>query len=226
MAGAGYSLIVRPDPVFSIDSSVYHPSSVYLQATQKQLNSLQNHTKITFDSSALTRNLQKQYPEIGAVGVELPVFGQRPKISLHIAPPTLVLSSSGQDYIIDKNGTVVTKAKNLPQIKNLPLLSDQSGFQTSIGKPVLATTEVSFISTLIKQCQRVKVPLAELILPPRAQELDLRTSDRPYFVKFYLGGDALLQTGQYLAARHQFDQAGQQPAQYLDVRVSGKVYYK
>jgi hypothetical protein len=63
-------------------------------------------------------------------------------------------------------------------------------------------------------------------LPPKAQELDLRASDQSYYVKFYLGGDAMIQTGQYLAARQKFAQTKQQPGEYLDVRVSGKIFYK
>jgi hypothetical protein len=70
------------------------------------------------------------------------------------------------------------------------------------------------------------VSIKSLTLPKSVQELDLHTSDRTYFVKFYLGGDALQQTGQFLAARHQFDITNSQPAEYLDVRVAGKIFYK
>jgi hypothetical protein len=63
-------------------------------------------------------------------------------------------------------------------------------------------------------------------LPSTAEELDIHTPDRPYYVKFYLAGDALLQTGQYLASRHQFDTTNSQPAEYLDVRIPGKIFYK
>jgi hypothetical protein len=70
------------------------------------------------------------------------------------------------------------------------------------------------------------VSVSSLTLPKTAQELDLRTKDRPYYVKFYLGGDALLQAGQFLATRRQFDTSNTQPAEYLDVRVEGKIFYK
>jgi len=41
-----------------------------------------------------------------------------------------------------------------------------------------------------------------------------------------MGGDALVQTGQFLAARKEFDISKKQPPEYLDVRVSGKIFYK
>jgi hypothetical protein len=70
------------------------------------------------------------------------------------------------------------------------------------------------------------VTITSLSLPSKPSELDLRTKDRPYFVKFYMGGDALTQAGQFLAARAQFDRQNHQPADYLDVRVAGKIFYK
>jgi hypothetical protein len=70
------------------------------------------------------------------------------------------------------------------------------------------------------------VPISALSLPAVPEEIDLRASDQPYYVKFYMGGSAVLQTGQFLAARQHFKQTGQLPAQYLDARIAGKVFYK
>jgi hypothetical protein len=63
-------------------------------------------------------------------------------------------------------------------------------------------------------------------LPPSAQEIDLYTSDKSYLTKFYLGGDVLQQSGQFLAARNHFKEIGEDPATYLDVRVQGKIFSK
>src|SRR5207302_459575 len=101
---------------------------------------------------------------------------------------------------------------------------DQSGFKTQAGQPALSSQAVNFIKNIITQCHGAKVPVASLTLPKTAQELDFKAADRPYFVKFYLGGDPVLETGQFLAARHRFDQTGQ-PTSYLDVRVNGKIYF-
>jgi hypothetical protein len=77
----------------------------------------------------------------------------------------------------------------------------------------------------LAQTRRAGVPIKSLTFPPLAQELDLATEDQPYFVKFYLGGDPLVQAGTFLAARHQFS-SGVKPSVYLDVRVPGKIFYK
>ena len=221
-----YSLIVKPQALVRVSSEVYHQRTSYQAAAQRELKKFKNRNKVTFDQSSLVDSMKRQYPEIRIVSIELPLFGQKPKISLDIAPPTFILASGKQKFIVDKQGTAVTEAQDLPQVKNLPLLSDESGFKARRGQQVLNTAQVDFINTVIAQCRQAKVGLSSLVLPPRAQELDLRLQGADYYVKFYFGGDPTLQIGQFLAARHQFEQSGMQPSEYLDVRVNGKVYYK
>jgi hypothetical protein len=105
-------------------------------------------------------------------------------------------------------------------------VTDQSGFSANAGQQVMSADSVKFVNALVAQLKHANVPISEIILPPLAQELNLKISDRPYYVKFYLGGDVLQQTGQFLATRKQFSQTNTQPAEYLDVRVPGKIFYK
>lgn len=226
LAGAIYSLIIRPEPKVVLSSAVYRPASVYRETAAESFRSLGNRNKLTLNENAVTENLQKKFPEITRAVVELPIFSQTPTLRLTIAHPKLVLNSQDVDYIVNSRGIVVAKKENLPGIKDAAHIIDQSGFKARVGQQVLSSKEVNFIETVLAQSSRAKVPIASLTLPAQAMELDVRTSDKSYFVKFYLGGDALVQAGQFLAARQQFDQAGTQPAQYLDVRVPGKIYYK
>lgn len=221
-----YSLIVKPTPKLLVSDTSYRPGSTYQQAVEADLSSLKNRNKVTLDEAGIEAHLTKQFPEVSYLSVELPLFSQTAVLRLEIAKPALYLSSDSQSYVISAQGKAIELANNLPQIKNLPLVIDQSGFKPEVGKQALNTAEVNFIITLVNQLKRSQIAIQSIVLPTRAQELDLRVADRPYFVKFYLGGDALLQTGQYLAAKHNFDQLNSQPEQYLDVRVSGKVFYK
>jgi cell division septal protein FtsQ len=224
--GIGYSLVVRPDPQISASSAVYHPASVYRRAIVKQFQILKNRNKISLDDNGIVKSLQSQFPEIASASVELPLFSEVPIVHLSIATPSFYLSSGGNLYVIDSQGYVVDKSVNLPAIKSLLTLSDQSGFAITVGQAAMSSADVSFINTLAAQAKHANASISSMTLPALAQELDLRTSDRGYYVKFFLGGDVLQQTGQFLAARHNFDQTGNQPAQYLDVRVPGKIYYK
>ena len=224
--GIGYSLIIKPQPKVITNSTSFHGLQAYQSAATDQLRHLNNRNKITFNEGALASALQKQFPEITNVQVELPLLSERPTIRLTVAAASFFLNSGGQRYIINSSGRAVAAAGNLPKFTNLPVIEDQSGFKTTTGSHVLSADSVAFINTVIAQCRRAQVPLVSLILPTIPEELDLRTKDQPYFVKFYMSGDVLSETGQFLAARQHFINDSQPPPQYLDVRVAGKVFYK
>jgi hypothetical protein len=206
-----YSLVVKPASKIESSSQIFHQNAEYKQAADKTLRGLRYSNKISFSESALTQQLQKQFPEISGIRVELPIFSQTPVIHLKISNAEFALSSSGQSY---------------PSSQKLINVEDQSGFKVEVGKQVMSAGAVEFINTLVKQSKHGNVSIASLALPKLAQELDLKTTDRSYYVKFYLGGDVNLQSGQFLAARHQFDATNSQPAEYLDVRIPGKIFYK
>lgn len=224
--GVIYSLIISPNPAIKADSLTFHSLSAYNSAAAAQLSHLNNRNKITFNETALANTLKKQFPEIRAVRVELPLFSERPTITLTTSRPTFFLDSQGTRYIIDSAGKAVTKAAALPNIKNLPVIDDLSGFRTAPSQQVLSKNGVDFIKILLAQCRLANVAVAQLSIPPVAQELDLKAQNQSYLVKFYLGGDVITQTGQYLAARQHFNETKQPPSQYLDVRVQGKIFYK
>lgn len=221
-----YSLIVRPQPHVLSNSSDYHPLSSYSDFASKQVSSIRDSNKITFDESSLANAMQKQFPEISSAWVELPIFGQKPTIHLTISRPAFVYSSKNVSYILDSDGVIVGTQAAMSSIKNLPTVIDQSNISFKTGDKVISSDSVDFINQVLAQAKKAKVPVANIVLPAVAQEIQLHTTDKSYYVKFYFGNDALLQTGQWLAARHEFDTKNINPGEYLDVRVAGKIFYK
>jgi hypothetical protein len=221
-----YSLIVKSTPNFSIDSTAYHPAEAYKNALISKLKDVKNRNKITFDEAEIVNSLHVQFPEIASAHIELPLFNQTPKVSLNISKPSFLFKAADKSYIIDADGVAIGESSDFPAIKNLPVIEDQTGFTAVKGRTIMSADGASFINSVLAQCKHFSIPVSSLTLPALAQELDLRTSDKPYFVKFYLGGDALQQTGQFLSTRKQLESTHKEPAQYLDVRIPGKVFYK
>jgi hypothetical protein len=221
-----YSLIIRPKSHVQLNSQIFHPASTYQEAANKILSGIKNINKITFSENEVILKLQQQFPEITSGTVELPILAQTPVVHLKIANPSFTINSGGKTYIVDSDGVAVADAAKFPNAQKLLKVDDQSGFSTGLGKQVMSADSVRFINSVAKQCGHANVTISSLTLPSLAEELDLRTNDKPYYVKFYLGGDVLQQTGQFLASRHQFDSTNTQPAEYLDVRIPGKIFYK
>ena len=226
LSGLVYSLILNPQPKLKISDSSYRTAAAYQQGIDPLFSSLKNRNKLSFDETKITAQIQAKYPEVQSVQVELPFFSQKPVVWLNISKPAFNLKNGETELIVDSAGLAVAKAQDLPKLRNLVSLNDQSGYSAALGKQVIDSQAVQFINSVIKQVKRANVPLSSLALPAAAQEMDLRTSDASYYVKFYLGGDALTQTGQFLAARQKFSKSGPPPAEYLDVRVNGKIFYK
>ncbi|MDB5160892.1 MAG: hypothetical protein JWO96_272 [Candidatus Saccharibacteria bacterium] len=221
-----HSLILKPKARVVVNDTSYHSMVNYQDSINNYLGALRNHNKITFSENGVVNALKRDYPEITAAAVELPVFSQSPVVRLQIAAPSFFLSSADKEYLVDASGRAVAYASQYPLVKNLPQIIDQSGYEVSRGKQVLSSRDVSFIKNLVEHSNSSGIKLQSLILPSSPEELDLRAADKSYFVKFYLGGDSDLQIGQFLASRHEFAQKGTNPEQYLDVRVSGKIFYK
>jgi hypothetical protein len=224
--GLIYSLIVNPSPKVVVNNQDYHSAAAYQSAAAGLMGGLKNHSKLTFDGAFVSQKLQAKFPEIARVYVELPLISQRPVVHLNISPPEVLLQSEGKIYVVDGQGVVTGLSAQSAASQKLPLIIDQSSFKVNIAKAVLSQPSIAFVNQLIEQCRLAKVPIDQMILPNAAQELDLKTKDQPYITKFYLGGDASRQIGQFLATRHKFIVSGPPPTNYLDVRVPGKVFYR
>ena len=223
---AVFCTLIKATPKVIVSDTSYHTADDYEIAVKTALKAFRNHSKITLDRSGISRSLQKQFPELDGVHIEVPIISQIATIRLNIAAPTFNFASGSNLFVVGSNGVVASKSSLLSSSAKLPTLIDQSGFEAVPGKQVLGTNSIGFINTLIAQTKLSKLQINSLTLPAAPQELDLRAAGSGYFVKFDLNGDALLQAGQYLSAKHKFDSEGGGPEQYLDVRVAGKIYYK
>lgn len=221
-----YSLIVSTSPKVSLSSNIYHDTATYQRAVASAMSAFGQHNKITFDKNAILKALQAQYPEVMSADINLPLVSHQASVYITVAPPVFRLATGQTDYVINSNGVVVADANDYPALSKLPLITDQSGFPAAPGKTIFDSASINFINQLLVQLKQAKINIGKMVLPPRAEELDLTAADHPYYVRFYLEGDSLTQIGRYLAARHYFQAHHIQPSQYLDARVSGKIFYK
>lgn len=205
--------------------AVYRPLEEYAVAAEKLLSSrLGNRTKLTVDSKAIEDELMKNYPELGAVALRLPVLGRKPNLVVDITPPAMLLVTNSKVYVIDRSGTVVSEASNLPDEtkQGLLVLRDNSGLDVSVGGQAVTSKTVDFVMAAKAQLDAKTLKITELTLPAAASELDIRLEGLSYFIKTDTTGDARLQMGSFLAAKD----SGVKPSEYIDVRVEEKVFYR
>jgi hypothetical protein len=208
----------------AVSTSYTKPITTYEVAAQKLLaGSITSHTKITVNLDGTAQALRRQFPELQAVSVTLPLIGNRPIVYAQVAQPSVIVQSAHGDYALNKSGMVLSRISTLPS--GVPLLVDQSGVTPRPGHQYLPGTTISFIQTVEYQLAAAKLPVAAFVLPAGSPyELDVRLEGKPYVVRCNLVADALVQSGAAVAAMQR--PGAVTPGTYLDVRTPDRVYYK
>lgn len=219
---------VKVVPLSATDGRLLvHPTAVYAAAANRQLNgSVWSRNKITINTASLSQALLKQFPELSSVNVTVPLLAHRPVVYIAATRPVLTLVTGNGSFVIDNTGRALIGNSGLNR-PGLPLLHDQSGLRIQANRQALPATSVGFIQVVVAQLAAKQLAVADMSLPPAASELDVRLSGQPYFIKFNLEDDQPReQVGTFLATIAQLKRQNIAPAQYVDVRVPGRAYYK
>lgn len=208
----------------SVANTYTQADTVYAAAAQKILGgSIANRSKLTVDLNGTARALERQFPELQAVSLGVPLVGNRPVVYVQVARPSLVVQTGSDLYALNKSGIVLAKVDSQPT--DIPLIVDQSGNRPRPGKQFLPSSTVTFLQTVVFQLAQAHLDVSVFALPREAPyELDVRLDGKGYYLRFNLQADALTQSGAAIAALQHLN--GAEPATYLDVRVPGRVYYK
>jgi hypothetical protein len=205
-------------------------TDVYQRAASKDFaSSIFNSNKVTINAVGIEQKLQQQFPELSEVSVAIPLMSHRPIIYIAPTTPSLILTTGNGSFVLDNTGKALIGADAIAGLSklNLPTVTDQSGLQVHSGTIALASSEVSFVRTVMAELQAKGVTVQALTLPNAAYELDVHPSGVGYFVKFNMHtATARQQAGTYLAVKSRLGAQGITPASYVDVRLDGRAYYK
>jgi hypothetical protein len=228
-----YASILNSRPRVMIVASstgkpLQRPAKVYEEYITKQLNSsVMNKSKLTFDSNSVTEGLQKQFPEVANAIITIPLIGHRPVVHIAVSSPAFILGSSSGAYYVSSDGKPLVRVSEVANpLSNMIIVTDETNLPVTIGKQILPTDTVSFITAVIKQLQATNTPVQSVTLPLEANELQVRIVDEPYAVRYNTLGDPRVETGTFLAVRKRLEGSGEKPKEYIDVRVEARAYYK
>lgn len=211
-------------PQLSRGEEAYHQAARVVMKS-----SLLNRSKLTIDTTPIEAVLAGHFPELEEVEVDISLFRRRPFVYMSVAPARLTLTTTaGQTFIINKKGRAVMLASEVQRgdVTNLPAVTDQSGLEVVTSQLAMRERDVEYISALVAQLAAKQLSLDSLILPPAASQLDVRAGGQPYTVKFNLELDPRQSVGTFLALKDKLAGEGIVPAEYIDVRVEERAYYK
>lgn len=228
-----YASILDPNPRLSVEetasAAILSDHSVYIAAAQGYLKeSIFSRSKLLVDTKTIESKLLEEFPELRSATITIPLTGRRPILTLKAADPRLLLTTTDGNYIIDSAGWAVLKVADteLSSQLGLPTVQDATSLEINIGQVALTAREAAFISELNHQLAAKAVAIDSIILPPLANELHLRPTGQPYFVKFNMLEDARQQAGAFLATQARLERDGLRATEYIDVRVEEKAFFK
>ena len=230
MLCTGKVLLLTTDPKVvvlgqsSVNSSYAQPTSTYAAAAHRLLaRSPANHTKLTADLDGTAAALQAEFPELQDVSLEARLVGSRPILYVQVTQPSLVLQTTHGNFALNSEGITLARLQKLPS--DIPLLVDQAGTTPRVSKQALPSGTVAFVRTVAYQLHAAGLHVSAFTLPAdKPFELDVRFEGKTYYVRYNLEADAPTQSGATIATLQQL--GTHQPAEYLDVRTPGRVYYK
>lgn len=229
----GYSLLLQPNPkivIVNAPDTVHRDIKVYKDTVSSIWSkSIFSRTKLTISTNGIRSEIAKSFPEIADIQIELPLLGRRATVILTPVKPALQLVSVNGSFYVDVAGKVLAKTSDLQQndIKDLPFIRDESGISSDPGKNIIPGPDAKFLQSLYAQLRVQNVVVESITLPVGvAEEADLRVPGQQYYIKFSLDSDPRQAVGTYLAVKAKLDSDGVVPAEYIDVRVEEKVFYK
>ncbi len=200
----------------------------YETAASTLFSGLLNRNKITVDTTKIAADMQKQFPELKAISISLPLSSPNPVVYIHPSVPELILVANGGLYLLDGNGRALITGNQVSDLDAFPapVVVDESGLPVELGRIVLPEPTVTFIKEVVNQLQAKGITTTSLVLPQGTAELHVKVDGAGYLVKYNLHGDAREEVGAYIAAKERFEATGKTPGEYVDVRVVSRVYYK
>jgi len=206
------------------DSGVYQAA-----ANQAFAGSGFNTNKITLDTNGIREALMQQFPELSDVSISLPLVGRQPVVYLQPSTSRLIVQTAGGAFVLDDTGKAVASGQIVDNLRQagLPEVQDQAGVgDVQVGSSVLPSTAVRFITEVAYQLKAKDLQIETLILPSLPSELHLKIKETGYYVKLNTRGDARVEVGAFLALKQYLESQSKTPAEYIDVRVENRAYYR
>lgn len=204
-------------------------NSVYEQAMADLMGrSVLNYSKLTLDSNYIAQQLSNRFPELKAASIAIPLVNRQPVLRLELAEPVLVINSNGKQYALSGQGIALidVTASQIKTVSGIPLVDDQTNIPVKVGSPALTNDTVKFIRTVVGELRIKDIKVKSLSLPRTAEELDVHLEGVTYYLKLNLLNEPKQQAGAYLALRQKLSNENIRVAEYVDLRVDERVYYK
>lgn len=204
--------------------------SVYEQHVADHINkSVLNRSKLTFDTRGLIDSLRNDFPEVAEASISLPIFSRAAQVDIQVAEPRFLLVGGSSSALVGENGVTLAIVEDDQNMQNegFTRIIDETSITPEPGKVALPSEQARFLNIIREQLAAKDVQIESLTINASPYDLRVRIKGAPYYVKFNVLEDPLEQVGTLLAFLGGEGEGRRSlPKEYVDVRVSERLFYR
>jgi cell division septal protein FtsQ len=176
------------------------------------------------DQSAMTEYISAKLPEILTITQEKTQSIGKANFEIKMRTPIAGWTINNKQYYVDSKG--IPFERNYFMAPSVSII-DNSGISPKVGTVAIASNRfLSFVGQVVSQAKTSGYTVTQATLPANTtRELEIRLAEGNYLVKLSIDRPVGEQIEDMVAAVKFFSSRRQTP-QYIDVRVSGKAFYK
>lgn len=210
----------------------YYDTVEYQNAAKEFMSeSIFNKSKLLFQSTTFESKMRDRFPEISQIASIAPLGGRDLTVVISVSDPFAILTNGSEIGILNSDGVLVSNnnlQSNSEGLVKIRFITPQENF--NVGSRILTEDEVTLISELNRELETMalkdgsKLQIDEVLFNVSNGQLEVKLSDKPYYLKLSTFGDADLQVGAVKATLRRLDADNTLPTKYLDVRVPNRVF--
>ncbi len=176
---------------------------------------------VTFSSDDFIAKLKQTDPSLRTVTVKRKWF-HTIVVTSTLKQASLGWSTGNQTYVLDKDGTVIGVAAG-PVI--FPVVYDGSNLPVQVGQRVASVHFVEFASQIVAELAQSGIGVTRLDIKDTTFDLSAQTN-KGYRLLFDTNRSTSEEIADLKAVQRLLVAQKRTPAEYIDLRIAGKAYYK
>jgi cell division septal protein FtsQ len=176
---------------------------------------------LTLDKEAFMSTLQQADPLIRSVMVQRKWLHTL-TLTVVLKQPSVGWSSGGQQYLLDRDGTVIGM---LSAGAKLPVVNDGSNLPVAVGRRAVGGHFVAFVTALAPALSAAGIGATSMDVKETTLDLSVSTN-KGYRLVFDTSREVSDEMADLKSVLALLASQKKVPAEYIDLRIAGKAYYK